>query len=124
MGVPAGRRRATPPLLWRVQGASAILSSRVERAENAPRKARERTGVEQGVEAGEALLESEPRRLTQCSTHARKGGRFGAGVKGVGAIDLDGMDHMAGAKGHHRRSNAAWHGATCDALAAIDLGLE
>ena len=28
----------------------------------------------------------------QCSTHARKGGCFGAGVKGVGAIDPEGMD--------------------------------
>ena len=74
--------------------------------------------------SGRGTAGFEPRRSTQCSTHARKGGRFGAGVKGVGAIDLDGMDHMAGAKGHHRRSNAAWHGATCDALAAINLGLE
>ena len=67
-------RRATPPSSGVSRELAAGVTEPVRTPENAPRKARERAAVEQRVEADEALLESEPRRLTPCWTDTRGAG--------------------------------------------------
>ena len=77
-GAPQPTRRATPPSSGVTRDLAAGVTRPAQTAENAPRKARERAAVEQRVEADEALLELEPRRLTRCSTGFTDTGPFGS----------------------------------------------